>query len=72
YTGILTGVLGTAICSGTLRAALGLVIIAAAFVVKLRAEERFMRETFPGQYQQFSAEVPALIPFTKPRRSAPH
>lgn len=72
YTGILTGVLGTAICSGTLRAALGLVIIAAAFVVKLRAEERFMRETFPGQYQQFSTEVPALIPFTKPRRSAPH
>lgn len=70
YTGILTGVLGTAICSGTLRAAVGVAIIAAAFVVKLRAEERFMRETFPGQYEKFSEEVPALIPFTKRRRSA--
>lgn len=71
YTGILTAVLGTAICSGTLRAALGLAIIAAALLVKLRAEERFMRETFPGQYEKYCEEVPALIPFTKPRRLAP-
>lgn len=71
YAGILTGVLGTAICSGTLRAALGLVIIAAALIVKLRAEERFMRETFPGQYQQYCEAVPALVPFTSLRRSAP-
>jgi protein-S-isoprenylcysteine O-methyltransferase Ste14 len=71
YTGILTGVLGTAMCSGTLRAALGLAIISAAFIVKLRAEERFMRQTFPDQYEKFSEEVPALVPFTTPRRSAP-
>jgi protein-S-isoprenylcysteine O-methyltransferase Ste14 len=70
YTGILTGVLGTAICSGTLRAALGLAIIATALVVKLRAEERFMRETFPGQYPKYCEEVPGLIPSIKPRRSA--
>ena len=72
YTGILTGVLGTAICSGTLRAALGLAIIAAALLVKLRAEERFMRETFPGQYQKYCEEVPALVPFIRLPRSAPH
>ena len=71
YTGILTGVLGTAICSGTLRAVLGLVIIAAALIVKLRAEERFMRETFPRQYEKYGEEVPALVPFTGLRRSAP-
>ncbi|HWW33554.1 MAG TPA: isoprenylcysteine carboxylmethyltransferase family protein [Steroidobacteraceae bacterium] len=71
YTGILTGAMGTAICSGTLRAALGLAIVAAAFIVKLRAEERFMRETFPGQYEKYSEEVPALVPFTKLPRSAP-
>jgi protein-S-isoprenylcysteine O-methyltransferase Ste14 len=71
YTGILTGVIGTAICSGTLRALLGFVIIAAALVRKLRMEERFMREVFPGQYEQYCEEVPALIPFTKLRRSAP-
>ena len=71
YTGILTGVLGTVLCSGTLRSVLGLVIIAIAFSRKLRAEEVFMRETFPGQYEQYSEEVPALVPFTRPRRSAP-
>ena len=71
YTGILTGALGTAIASGTLRAALGLAVMAAAFIVKLRAEERFMRETFPGQYQKYCEEVPALVPFTGFPRSAP-
>ena len=30
-----------------------------------------MRETFPGQYERYRAAVPALIPFTKLRRSAP-
>ena len=67
YTGILTGVIGTAICSGTLAAALGVVIIAAALNRKLRIEETLMRETFPGQYEKYCAEVPALVPFTKSR-----
>ena len=71
YTGLLTAVLGTAIVSGTVRALLGLAIIAAALTVKSRTEERFMRETFPGEYPRYRAEVPALIPFTKPRRSVP-
>jgi protein-S-isoprenylcysteine O-methyltransferase Ste14 len=71
YTGILTGVLGTVICSGTLRAVLGLLIIAIALTRKLRSEETLMRETFPDQYPKYRDEVPALIPFTKPRRSAP-
>jgi protein-S-isoprenylcysteine O-methyltransferase Ste14 len=69
YTGILAGVIGTAICSGTLRALLGFVIIAAALTRKLRKEEEFMREVFPGQYQQYCAAVPALIPFARPRRA---
>jgi protein-S-isoprenylcysteine O-methyltransferase Ste14 len=71
YTGILTGVIGTAICSGTLRATLGFLIIAIALVRKLRAEEVFMRETFPGQYEKYREEVPALVPFTRLQRSAP-
>lgn len=70
YTGILTAVIGTVLCSGTLRAVLGLVIIAAALLRKLRKEEEFMREVFPGQYQQYCEEVPALIPFARPRRSS--
>lgn len=70
YTGILTAVIGTAVCSGTLRAVLGFALIASALAYKLRKEEAFMREVFPGQYDTYRGEVPALIPFTKPRRSA--
>jgi protein-S-isoprenylcysteine O-methyltransferase Ste14 len=71
YTGILAAVLGTAICSGTLRAALGLAIIAVALLRKLRSEEALLREVFPSQYPQYCEAVPALIPFTGSRRSAP-
>src|SRR6516162_6079091 len=68
YTGLITALLGTAVASGTVHGVIGLAIIAAAFVRKLRTEEEFMHETFPGEYQRYSAEVPALIPFTRPRR----
>jgi protein-S-isoprenylcysteine O-methyltransferase Ste14 len=72
YTGLLVALLGTAVACGELRALIGLAVVAAAFVRKLRIEERFMRESFPEQYARYSAEVPALIPFARPRRSAPH
>jgi protein-S-isoprenylcysteine O-methyltransferase Ste14 len=71
YTGVLTGLLGTAIASDTVHAVLGLAIITAAFVWKLRLEEEVMSETFPDDYARYRAEVPALIPFTRLRRSAP-
>ena len=71
YTGLISALLGTAIASGTVRATIGLAIIVASFVRKLRTEEDFMRETFPGEYQRYSAQTPSLVPFTKPR-SAPH
>ena len=67
YTGILTGIIGTAICSRTLGALLGFVIIAVGLKRKLRIEETLMRETFPGQYERYCEEVPALLPFTKSR-----
>jgi protein-S-isoprenylcysteine O-methyltransferase Ste14 len=72
YTGLIAAVLGTAIASGTVRAFLGLAIVVASLLYKLRLEEAFMRETFPEQYPGYAASVPRLIPFTKPRRSAPH
>jgi len=70
YTGLVTALLGTTVASGTVHAAIGLAIIVASFVRKLGTEEDFMRETFPGEYQRYSAEVPALIPFTRPQRSS--
>lgn len=71
YTGLLVALLGSAVACGELRAAIGLGVVAGAFIRKLRIEERFMREIFPGQYQRYCAQVPALVPFTKLRRSAP-
>lgn len=71
YTGLIAAVLGTAVISGTVRAAVGFAIIAISLTVKSRIEERFMRETFGDQYARYRAEVPALVPFTKLRRSAP-
>ncbi|HET7757986.1 MAG TPA: isoprenylcysteine carboxylmethyltransferase family protein [Steroidobacteraceae bacterium] len=71
YTGLLGAVLGTAVIAGSVRAALGFAIIAAALVIKSRIEERYLCETFPGEYPRYRATVPALLPFTGPRRSAP-
>jgi protein-S-isoprenylcysteine O-methyltransferase Ste14 len=71
YTGLLTAVIGTAIASGTVRALFAVLIITISLVLKLRTEERFMREAFPAEYQRYCAQVPALVPFTKLRRSAP-
>jgi|SRR6516164_9016931 len=69
YTGLLAALLGTTVASGTVHATIGLAIIAVALVRKSRVEEGFMREVFPDAYQRYSAEVPALIPFTRPRHS---
>jgi protein-S-isoprenylcysteine O-methyltransferase Ste14 len=71
YTGLLVALLGSAVACGELRALVGLAVVTAAFVRKLRTEERFMRESFPEQYAEYASEVPALIPFARPRRSAP-
>jgi protein-S-isoprenylcysteine O-methyltransferase Ste14 len=71
YTGLLLAFLGSAIACGEPRALLGVAIILFAFVRKLRIEETLMRATFPAEYARYRAEVPALLPFTKVRRSAP-
>jgi protein-S-isoprenylcysteine O-methyltransferase Ste14 len=71
YTGLLVALLGATLANGEPRALIGLALLLFAFVHKLRLEERFMREMFPGQYERYSAEVPALVPFTKARQSAP-
>ncbi len=71
YTGLLLALLGSAIALGEPRGFLGVLIVLAAFWRKLRIEEGFMRELFAGQYARYMSEVPALVPFTAARRSAP-
>jgi protein-S-isoprenylcysteine O-methyltransferase Ste14 len=63
YTGLLLALLGTAIAIGEWRGLFAFALIAIGFVFKLKAEERFMSETFGEQYARYRAEVPALIPF---------
>jgi protein-S-isoprenylcysteine O-methyltransferase Ste14 len=71
YSGLLLALLGTVLASGTLRALIGLALIVTAVARKVRTEESFMRETFGADYERYRQQVPALIPFAKPRRSAP-
>ena len=71
YTGLMIALAGSAVACGEARALIGLAIIVYSFVRKLRIEEVFMREMFPAQYEHYSSQVPALVPFTAARRSAP-
>ena len=63
YTGVLLGLLGTALAVGEWRAALAVVLAAAAFWRKLGIEEAVMRRQFGEAYARYAARVPALIPF---------
>jgi len=62
YTGVLLGLLGTALAVGEWRAALAVVLAAAAYWRKLGIEEAVMRRQFGEAYARYAARVPALIP----------
>jgi protein-S-isoprenylcysteine O-methyltransferase Ste14 len=42
-----------------------LCFLSAAFLLKLRREERFMAESFPDTYPGYRAQVPALVPLLR-------
>jgi protein-S-isoprenylcysteine O-methyltransferase Ste14 len=65
YSGVLLAMLGTAIVFGEWRGLVALCFLSAAFVLKLRREERFMAESFPDTYPGYRARVPALIPLLR-------
>jgi protein-S-isoprenylcysteine O-methyltransferase Ste14 len=62
YTGFLTAFFGTALARGTAHSFLGLLVIALAFILKLRTEERLMQEQFGNDYVKYRQRVRALIP----------
>jgi protein-S-isoprenylcysteine O-methyltransferase Ste14 len=66
YTGLLLAILGSAVARGELRGVWAVALCTLSFVIKLRLEERWMRQVFGAEYARYSAQVPALIPF------APH
>jgi protein-S-isoprenylcysteine O-methyltransferase Ste14 len=62
YSGIVLGMLGTAVTLGQWSDLVAAGFVLAAFIIKSRVEEARMRETFP-EYAQYRAETPAIIPF---------
>jgi protein-S-isoprenylcysteine O-methyltransferase Ste14 len=63
YSGILLGMLGSALQRGGIRCFAGVLICALSFWLKTRAEEHFMVQSFGEQYLQYRHRVKALAPF---------
>jgi len=63
YTGILSMIAGTALVEGHGRGWLALALAIAAFLVKIRQEERFMQRQFPGDFPEYRRRSAALVPW---------
>ena len=62
YSGLLLAILGTAIISGALSAAIGFVLILLSVLMKLRREEPALRRHFGEAYADYARKVPGLVP----------
>lgn len=62
YTGLLLAILGSGVARGELRGVWALALCTISFLIKLRLEERWMRQAFGEEYARYSAAVPALVP----------
>ena len=63
YTGILTGLLGTAIAISEVRGFIVVVLFFLAFWMKLRMEEQWMRSQFGEAYDIYAHRTAALVPY---------
>jgi protein-S-isoprenylcysteine O-methyltransferase Ste14 len=63
YSGILLGILGTAIGVGYFIIFCFTIIVFGLFVIKFRMEEKFLEEEFGEEYTRYKKEVKALIPY---------
>lgn len=62
YSGMLLAFSGTAVFEGTLRGLLGVILILATYILKIRREEMLMTQRFPEDYPAYRRRVKALIP----------
>jgi len=62
YTGILLGMIGTAMIRGHLRGWVGLAIVFATFYFKARREERFLREEFGAGFEEHAQRTGMFLP----------
>ena len=63
YTGMLAGLLGTAIALSQLRGFIGLVLFFVMFWLKFRKEEEWMRSEFGETYATYASQTAALVPY---------
>src|SRR5271165_460984 len=63
YTGMLVGLIGSALALGEWRGLLAVAIATASLWRKLQLEETVMRGQFGDAYMRYAERVPALIPF---------
>jgi protein-S-isoprenylcysteine O-methyltransferase Ste14 len=63
YTGLLVMALGTALDFGQLRCWLAVPVMAVAFWIKLKQEEKLLLRHFPEEYPIYKRQVKALVPF---------
>jgi protein-S-isoprenylcysteine O-methyltransferase Ste14 len=62
YTGILLGMIGSAIVRGHLRCWVGVAVVLAAFYFKALREERFLREEFGAGFEEHSRQTGMFLP----------
>ena len=65
YSGMLLGMIGTAISKGQLRGIVAVVLLWIGFTMKSRIEERFMTNTFGAEYTEYSHTTGAIVPRLK-------
>jgi protein-S-isoprenylcysteine O-methyltransferase Ste14 len=63
YTGLLLGMLGTALAFGEWRGLVAVLLAVAALRQKARLEEQFLVQQFGPEYERYRTSVKALIPF---------
>jgi protein-S-isoprenylcysteine O-methyltransferase Ste14 len=63
YSGILLGMLGSALQRGWIRCFAGVLVCGLSFWLKSQAEEHFMVQSFGEEYLQYRHKVKALAPF---------
>jgi len=63
YTAVLLMCLGSALAAGALGSWLGLLVLFAGFLIKLRQEEAILLRHFPRAYPDYMRRVKALVPF---------
>lgn len=62
YSGILFGMIGTAMVRGHLRGWIGVLVVFTAFYFKARREERFLREEFGAGFEEHSRRTGMFLP----------